>query len=65
MQHSGSGDRECKSPDGAGQPTKTLVHRLLNETNAYWSTLISASTSTGTWKEVVHRTVLALKLSIY
>ncbi|KZT22860.1 glycoside hydrolase family 15 protein [Neolentinus lepideus HHB14362 ss-1] len=45
--------------------TKTLVHRLLDATNTYWSTWIRRSTYTGAWKEAVHRSALALKMLIY
>ncbi|EPQ54918.1 glycoside hydrolase family 15 protein [Gloeophyllum trabeum ATCC 11539] len=45
--------------------TKTLVQRLLNETNTYWNTWIRGSTYTGAWKEAVHRSALALKLLIF
>ncbi|KAF8340096.1 Six-hairpin glycosidase-like protein [Amanita rubescens] len=45
--------------------TKELLDRLLNDTTRYWSNWIHQSTYTGSWKEAVHRSALALKLLIY
>lgn len=45
--------------------TKELVHSLLHNTNHYWYDWISKSTYTGSWKESVHRSALALKLLIF
>ncbi|KZT22541.1 hypothetical protein NEOLEDRAFT_1137739 [Neolentinus lepideus HHB14362 ss-1] len=42
MQHSGSGDRECKSPDGAGQPMK--VHAVLRDTDDALLDIVSTDT---------------------
>ncbi|KAI8986304.1 glycoside hydrolase family 15 protein [Trametes punicea] len=45
--------------------TKTLLRDLLDQTNAYWNAWIGCSTYTGSWKEAVNRSALALKLLIY
>ncbi|TFK38884.1 glycoside hydrolase family 15 protein [Crucibulum laeve] len=45
--------------------TKELVSSLLHTTNRYWYDWIRRSTYTGSWKEAVHRSALALKLLIY
>ncbi|KAF8662097.1 hypothetical protein AX16_001207 [Volvariella volvacea WC 439] len=45
--------------------SKELVHALLTATNKYWNDWIGQSTYTGSWKEAVHRSALALKLLIY
>ncbi|KAK7448045.1 hypothetical protein VKT23_013802 [Stygiomarasmius scandens] len=45
--------------------TKDLVHNLLRSTNKYWNDWIRQSTYTGSWKEAVNRSALALKLLIY
>ncbi|KAG5337131.1 hypothetical protein C0989_010579 [Termitomyces sp. Mn162] len=45
--------------------TKELLHSLLTITNRYWYEWIRQSTYTGSWKEAVHRSALALKLLIY
>ncbi|KAJ7202147.1 glycoside hydrolase family 15 protein [Mycena pura] len=45
--------------------TKELVHSLLTATNKYWNDWIRQSTYTGSWKEAVHRSALALKLLIF
>ncbi|KAL0058997.1 hypothetical protein AAF712_014293 [Marasmius tenuissimus] len=45
--------------------TKELVSLLLSSTNKYWNDWIRQSTYTGSWKEAVHRSALALKLLIY
>ncbi|KAJ8092128.1 hypothetical protein PM082_021660, partial [Marasmius tenuissimus] len=42
-----------------------LVSLLLSSTNKYWNDWIRQSTYTGSWKEAVHRSALALKLLIY
>ncbi|TFK68879.1 glycoside hydrolase family 15 protein [Pluteus cervinus] len=42
-----------------------LVNALFNATNKYWNDWIRQSTYTGSWKESVHRSALALKLLIY
>ncbi|KAF7303574.1 Glycoside hydrolase family 15 protein [Mycena indigotica] len=45
--------------------TKELVHGLLTSTNKYWNDWIRQSTYSGSWKEAVHRSALALKLLIF
>ncbi|KAF8206073.1 glycoside hydrolase family 15 protein [Mycena galopus ATCC 62051] len=45
--------------------TKELVNVLLTATNKYWNDWIRQSTYTGSWKESVHRSALALKLLIF
>ncbi|KAG5642317.1 hypothetical protein DXG03_003019 [Asterophora parasitica] len=45
--------------------TKELLHTLLSITNRYWYEWIRQSTYTGSWKEAVHRSALALKLLIF
>ncbi|KAG5635958.1 hypothetical protein H0H81_009554 [Sphagnurus paluster] len=45
--------------------TKELLHSLLSITNKYWYDWIRQSTYTGSWKEAVHRSALALKLLIF
>ncbi|KAF5360894.1 hypothetical protein D9756_004515 [Leucocoprinus leucothites] len=45
--------------------TKELIHSLLHTTNRYWYDWIRNSTYTGSWKEAVHRSALALKLLIF
>ncbi|KAJ6551970.1 glycoside hydrolase family 15 protein [Mycena capillaripes] len=45
--------------------TKELVNALLTATNKYWNDWIRQSTYTGSWKESVHRSALALKLLIF
>ncbi|THH19715.1 hypothetical protein EW146_g1475 [Bondarzewia mesenterica] len=45
--------------------TKGLVHELLMGTNKYWHSWIRRSTYSGSWKEAVHRSALALKLLIF
>ncbi|OSC98195.1 glycoside hydrolase family 15 protein [Trametes coccinea BRFM310] len=45
--------------------TRTLLRELLEQTNAYWNAWIGCSTYTGSWKEAVNRSALALKLLIY
>ncbi|KAK2464595.1 hypothetical protein APHAL10511_003384 [Amanita phalloides] len=45
--------------------TKELLDALLNNTNRYWADWIHQSTYTGSYKEAVHRSALALKLLIY
>ncbi|CAL1713826.1 unnamed protein product [Somion occarium] len=45
--------------------TRALVHELLETTNQYWNAWIRRSTYSGSWKEAVHRSALALKLLIY
>ncbi|XP_006457663.1 hypothetical protein AGABI2DRAFT_181791 [Agaricus bisporus var. bisporus H97] len=45
--------------------TKELVHSLLHMTNRYWYDWIRQSTYTGSWKEAVLRSALALKLLIF
>lgn len=45
--------------------TKELLDSLLSSTNAYWAGWIRQSTYTGSWKESVHRSALALKLLIF
>ncbi|KAF8875654.1 glycoside hydrolase family 15 protein [Infundibulicybe gibba] len=44
---------------------KELLQSLLNSTNTYWYEWIRKSTYTGSWKEAVHRSALALKLLIF
>lgn len=45
--------------------SKELVNSILVSTNKYWNGWIGQSTYTGSWKEAVHRSALALKLLIY
>ncbi|KAI0823241.1 glycoside hydrolase family 15 protein [Trametes gibbosa] len=45
--------------------TKALLRELLDATNTYWNSWIRRSTYTGSWKEAVNRSALALKLLIY
>ncbi|KAG6857116.1 hypothetical protein H0H87_009246 [Tephrocybe sp. NHM501043] len=45
--------------------TKELLQSLLTTTNRYWYEWIRQSTYTGSWKEAVHRSALALKLLIF
>ncbi|KAI0629962.1 glycoside hydrolase family 15 protein [Trametes polyzona] len=45
--------------------TRTLLRELLDQTNSYWNAWIRRSTYTGSWKEAVNRSALALKLLIY
>ncbi|KAF7368681.1 Glycoside hydrolase family 15 protein [Mycena venus] len=45
--------------------SKELVNSLLLATNKYWNDWIRQSTYTGSWKESVHRSALALKLLIF
>ncbi|THU90642.1 glycoside hydrolase family 15 protein [Dendrothele bispora CBS 962.96] len=45
--------------------TKDLINNLLHSTNQYWNDWIRRSTYTGSWKEAVNRSALALKLLIY
>ncbi|KAF8621287.1 hypothetical protein AX15_007886 [Amanita polypyramis BW_CC] len=45
--------------------TKELLDSVLTDTNKYWARWIHQSTYTGSWKEAVHRSALALKLLIY
>ncbi|KAH9849450.1 glycoside hydrolase family 15 protein [Lenzites betulinus] len=45
--------------------TKALLRELLETTNTYWNSWIRRSTYTGSWKEAVNRSALALKLLIY
>ncbi|KAI0350153.1 glycoside hydrolase family 15 protein [Trametes cingulata] len=45
--------------------TRTLLRELLEQTNSYWNAWIGRSTYTGSWKEAVNRSALALKLLIY
>ncbi|KAJ7474895.1 glycoside hydrolase family 15 protein [Mycena latifolia] len=62
-----------RTPPPAGAPpsledpvlTKELVNALLVATNKYWNDWIRQSTYTGSWKEAVHRSALALKLLIF
>ncbi|TFY72621.1 hypothetical protein EVG20_g363 [Dentipellis fragilis] len=44
---------------------KDLLRELLLGTNNYWNAWIRKSTYSGSWKEAVHRSALALKLLIY
>ncbi|KAJ7266372.1 glycoside hydrolase family 15 protein [Mycena haematopus] len=55
------------SPPSSDDPvlTKDLVHALLTATNKYWNDWIRQSSYTGSWKESVHRSALALKLLIF
>jgi len=55
----------ARRPAGDPYLTKELLHSLLTITNRYWYDWISQSTYTGSWKEAVHRSALALKLLIY
>ncbi|KAF8802927.1 glycoside hydrolase family 15 protein [Phlegmacium glaucopus] len=45
--------------------TTELVSSLLHNTNRYWYDWVSQSTYTGSWKEAVLRSALALKLLIF
>ncbi|VDB99396.1 unnamed protein product [Peniophora sp. CBMAI 1063] len=45
--------------------TRTLLADLLRGTNNYWNTWIRGSKYSGSWKEAVHRSALALKLLTY
>ncbi|KAJ3524635.1 hypothetical protein NMY22_g10912 [Coprinellus aureogranulatus] len=45
--------------------TKDLIISLLQTTNKYWYDWVRRSTYTGSWKESVHRSALALKLLIF
>ncbi|KII88097.1 glycoside hydrolase family 15 protein [Plicaturopsis crispa FD-325 SS-3] len=45
--------------------TPALLSSLLTATNTYWASWIRRSTYSGSWKEAVHRSALALKLLIY
>ncbi|KAI0369449.1 glycoside hydrolase family 15 protein [Pilatotrama ljubarskyi] len=45
--------------------TRSLLRELLEQTNSYWNAWIGRSTYTGSWKEAVNRSALALKLLIY
>ncbi|KAF8636238.1 hypothetical protein AX17_003723 [Amanita inopinata Kibby_2008] len=45
--------------------TKELLSSLLSNTNKYWADWIHQSTYTGSWKEAVNRSALALKLLIF
>ncbi|TBU39361.1 glycoside hydrolase family 15 protein [Dichomitus squalens] len=45
--------------------TKELLRELLEQTNRYWTSWIGRSTYSGSWKEAVNRSALALKLLIY
>lgn len=45
--------------------TKELLAKLLKLTNTYWNSWIRRSVYSGSWKEAVHRSALALKLLIY
>ncbi|KAI0747485.1 glycoside hydrolase family 15 protein [Fomes fomentarius] len=45
--------------------TRTVLRELLEQTNNYWNAWIRRSTYTGSWKEAVNRSALALKLLIY
>ncbi|KAJ7674021.1 glycoside hydrolase family 15 protein [Mycena polygramma] len=45
--------------------SQELVSGLLMATNKYWNDWIRQSTYTGSWKESVHRSALALKLLIF
>ncbi|KAJ7929625.1 glycoside hydrolase family 15 protein [Mycena leptocephala] len=55
------------SPPSLEDPvlTKELVNALMVATNKYWNDWIRQSTYTGSWKESVHRSALALKLLIF
>ncbi|KZV77612.1 glycoside hydrolase family 15 protein [Peniophora sp. CONT] len=45
--------------------TRILLHDLLRGTNDYWNNWIRGSKYSGSWKEAVHRSALALKLLTY
>ncbi|KIM36509.1 glycoside hydrolase family 15 protein [Hebeloma cylindrosporum] len=45
--------------------TKELVGSILQTTNRYWYDWVSQNTYTGSWKESVLRSALALKLLVY
>lgn len=44
---------------------QSLILSVLKSTNAYWLNWIRKSTYSGSWKEAVHRSALALKLLIF
>ncbi|KAI8922134.1 glucan 1,4-alpha-glucosidase-like protein [Powellomyces hirtus] len=59
--------KEDKSADKDADPcfTNELMENLLKQTFNYWIKWISQSKFTGRWREVVHRSALALKLMTY
>ncbi|KAJ3799957.1 glycoside hydrolase family 15 protein [Lentinula aff. detonsa] len=61
-----AGNQTMKSrPANDPYLTKDLVDGLLFSTNKYWNDWIRNSHYSGSWKEAVHRSALALKLLIY
>ena len=46
-------------------PSEAAADRLLRETIGYWRRWIAGCTYTGRWREMVHRSALALKLLTY
>ncbi|SJL17651.1 related to glycosyl hydrolase, family 15 [Armillaria ostoyae] len=59
--------KNCLPTTAAGDPplTKELMHGLLHNTIKYWIDWIRHSSYSGSWKEAVHRSALALKLLIF
>ncbi|KAF6749414.1 glycoside hydrolase family 15 protein [Ephemerocybe angulata] len=57
--------RAGKRPTDDPWLTKELLCKLLSTTNRYWYDWIRKSTYTGSWKESVLRSALALKLLIF
>ncbi|KAJ2920788.1 hypothetical protein H1R20_g16305, partial [Candolleomyces eurysporus] len=60
-----AGSKNGKRPPDDPWLTKDLVASLLQTTNKYWYDWIRKSTYTGSWKESVLRSALALKLLIF
>ncbi|KAF9001313.1 glycoside hydrolase family 15 protein [Cyathus striatus] len=56
---------EMITTSSTGITLPELIHSLLETTSRYWYDWIRQSTYTGSWKEAVHRSALALKLLIY
>ncbi|KAK0222284.1 glycoside hydrolase family 15 protein [Armillaria fumosa] len=59
--------KNCSLTTAASDPslTKELMHSLLHNTIKYWIDWIRHSSYSGSWKEAVHRSALALKLLIF
>ncbi|KAK0244700.1 glycoside hydrolase family 15 protein [Armillaria nabsnona] len=59
--------KNCLPTTAANDPslTKELMHGLLHNTIKYWIDWIRHSSYSGSWKEAVHRSALALKLLIF
>jgi GH15 family glucan-1,4-alpha-glucosidase len=57
---------EVEEGDGPGDAlSRVRFEELLGETLGYWRRWISRCTYGGRWREVVHRSALALKLMVY